>query len=909
VNKLAATNSRGFSPELCVIVPTYSHPVLLSEALHSALSQKTDFEFAVVVCSDGCPLAETDRILTAFTLADPRVIYLRKRNGGPSSARNFAIDFALQTFPSMRAVYFLDADNRLADTALQIGYRALCRDPALGWAYPTIDSFGINWTANYAIPYSPLLHVIHENFCDTGSFVSRKVLESGVRFDESALNGYEDWDFWLQALSRGFRGKHVPFGFYYRQRPESRFREMNRSRAAMTELLRKRHATIASPKNLMRWEHEQNPRYMLISTEGGAHVKFSDPSDLSSKIDAQIFEADLWTSLKAGDEAWTPVVYIFGSPAVVAEIERFGLGPNTLLLLEREARQSGFAALTLRRDEGVIEFTRRSDVASGETTHEAQIWAVSGRSVRDLLEAKEPPQWLLAHTAPEGVAALCLRAPLRLPNAGGAFEAMCAQLDAWRLSEFREGANQRWIWRPAVLPRRDEYYDLMCKYFDVVRMTPRVSRDTIDVGFLVPIASFGGAEKVGYALAQVLRRGGEARTHLFVLGAAKMSIVSEYADAFDTINFLADPDVPVWGGPTLSFGQPIFLPGAPELHTERVVGMLLGLDLVVNCQSAPANSLMGALRKFKIKTISYLHLIDFSKHNRPVGHVHITVGFEHAYDLIVTCSRRLASELHLLGVPGEKIMAIPNAASFTISDARRDDARRRRRKARGDRALRCLYIGRLDHQKGVERLYRAVRQLIETGPPLEFRVVGSSLVDESGENWAEKFADLGLNIEPPVFTSERLAELYAWADVLLLPSRWEGAPLVIPECQQLGCIPICADVGAVDELIADGEDGLLVRGSGPDDAIADEVAAHVRNLAADDELRVELAAAAIARVEKTQWERNFEPLTSWITRNVTASKSIRGLPTRREGGPIRAEVEPGQQDDRTAISLLAELSA
>ncbi len=849
-----------------MIVPTYKHPVLLSEALQSALQQRASFPFAIIVCSDGCPLAETDVVITSFMLSDPRVLYLRKPNGGPSSARNFAIDFALRNFPSMRAVYFLDSDNRLTGDALEIGYRALQEDPEIGWVYPSIDSFGVHWTAHFAMPYSPLLHVVHDNFCDTGSFVSRKLLDSGVRFDESAHNGYEDWDFWLQALSRGFRGRHAPFGFSYRQRPESRFREMNRSRAAMMEQLRKRHARIAAPKNLLRWEHEQNPRYLLAGARPGKHARFTDPGDLSASVDAKAFEADLWTSLKAGDDVWTPAVFLFGAPEALTELSRLGLGPNLLLLIERAARQAGFAALCLRSRADKIELVR------GEPAADADLWAISGPKLRDHLEITAQG-WLGERTLPPGAAGMTLFAPLQTSwESGDALATMRGQLLAWRESEFREGAGERWIWRPAVLPRRDAYYDAMCKYFDVSEITPRLAGKEIDVGFLSPIASFGGAEKVGYALARELKRRGGFRTHLFVLGPAKMNIVDEFANAFDTVNFLADPDFPVWGGPITSFGQPIFLPGAPELSTERVLGLLLGLDLVVNCQSAPANAIMGALRKLKIKTISYLHLIDFSKHNRPVGHVHISVGFEHAYDLVATCSRRLATELHMLGVPSEKIMAIPNAASFSITPQTREQARATRRAPRG-RPLRCLYIGRLDHQKGVERLFGAVSRLKASGAAVEFRLVGSSLIDEGGVDWVAQFATMGLTIEPPVFASEHLKALYSWADTLLLPSRWEGAPLVIPECQQLGCIPICADVGAVNELIEDGVDGLMVSGVGSDERIAETVASRVVALARDDGLRTRMAAAAIDRAARTQWERNFAPMAAWIETNVRGASA------------------------------------
>ena len=396
---------------------------------------------------------------------------------------------------------------------------------------------------------------------------------------------------------------------------------------------------------------------------------------------------------------------------------------------------------------------------------------------------------------------------------------------------------------------------------------PRRCGDALDVGLLVPFASYGGSEKVGYALAQVLRRRGGARLHLFVIGAPRMKLLSEYADAFDTVNFLADPEFPAWGGPVTVFGQGCFMPDAPEIKVAQMTGFLGGLDLVINCQSAPANSVMGAMRRLKTRTISYLHLTDMSPHGRPAGHSYIALGFEHAYDLIVTCSCALADELHALGIPSDKIQPIANAASFRITSEVREDARAARAVPRGERRLRCLYLGRLDRQKGVERLLGCIGLVQARNLPVELRIVGSSIVDESGIDWATKFRALGVALEAPIYATEGLTEAYLWADVLLLPSRWEGAPLVIPECQQLGCIPLCTEVGAVAELIEHDRDGLLV--ASMDDAVtAERMAGAVQRLVEDDASRIRIAAAAIRRGETNRWESNFAPLLAWIDRTV-----------------------------------------
>ncbi|MDA4634304.1 glycosyltransferase, partial [Escherichia coli] len=105
--------------------------------------------------------------------------------------------------------------------------------------------------------------------------------------------------------------------------------------------------------------------------------------------------------------------------------------------------------------------------------------------------------------------------------------------------------------------------------------------------------------------------------------------------------------------------------------------------------------------------------------------------------------------------------------------------------------LRILYMGRLDRQKGIDRLHDAIIKLRERGIAFEAQAIGGEILsDDPSSSWMARLKDAGVRVSPPVFSGKDIAAQLAWADVLLMPSRWEGAPLMIAEAQQLGCVPV-----------------------------------------------------------------------------------------------------------------------
>jgi len=97
----------------------------------------------------------------------------------------------------------------------------------------------------------------------------------------------------------------------------------------------------------------------------------------------------------------------------------------------------------------------------------------------------------------------------------------------------------------------------------------------------------------------------------------------------------------------------------------------------------------------------------------------------------------------------------------------------------------------------------------------------------------------------------RKAEVFAAADVLCVPSRSEGLPLVVREAQRAGLPVVASAVGALPDVVAHGRDGWLVP---PGDDVA--LAAGLAALAADAPWRAALAAESARRgqAEARAWD-------------------------------------------------------
>jgi glycosyltransferase involved in cell wall biosynthesis len=174
------------------------------------------------------------------------------------------------------------------------------------------------------------------------------------------------------------------------------------------------------------------------------------------------------------------------------------------------------------------------------------------------------------------------------------------------------------------------------------------------------------------------------------------------------------------------------------------------------------------------------------------------------------------------------------------------------REARGDenpprerREWRVLSVARMDRDKGLDYLIRAVASLKDRIPDISLTLVG-----EGPEKPALEALATSLGIEHLVrFTGplehDQVVREYGEADAFVLPSFWEGIPVVIIEAMAVGVPVVATNITGIPELITDGQSGFLVP-----TADSEAIARSLAQLAEEPGLAREFALRGREKVER-----------------------------------------------------------
>jgi len=206
------------TPRTSFVVTCHNLGAYLPAALDS-VEQQTDRDFEIVVVNDGSTDGATCRLLADLSGPRTRVVHLERR--GLSGARNAGASHARGRFLCM-----VDADDLLEPQYLERSMAALTREPDVAFASHWFRAFGDeewDWTPSDCT----LPALLDHNTVNGAALMRRELFEAIGGFDETMTEGCEDWEFWIRATARGYRGVIIPeVLFRYRRRPDSMSRVM-----------------------------------------------------------------------------------------------------------------------------------------------------------------------------------------------------------------------------------------------------------------------------------------------------------------------------------------------------------------------------------------------------------------------------------------------------------------------------------------------------------------------------------------------------------------------------------------------------------------------------------------------------------------------------------------------------------
>jgi starch synthase len=234
-------------------------------------------------------------------------------------------------------------------------------------------------------------------------------------------------------------------------------------------------------------------------------------------------------------------------------------------------------------------------------------------------------------------------------------------------------------------------------------------------------------------------------------------------------------------------------------------------------------------------TISNLHFPDWYRERLEQE--------PHAADVCIAASGFTQRSLEEVGIPTDRIRLLPLAADvdqFQFAERRTDGP------------LKVLFVGGIGQRKGIKYLLQAVQQL--NSPQIQLSLLGPAPADDRPlKEYSKWYHYLGRTDQAGVVRQMQQA------DVLVLPSVFEGFGLVIVEAMATGLPVIASTHSCAPEVIRDGVDGFVLR---PEDVngLAERIAWCAEHRA---EL-VPMGAHAYEQAQQFSWDAHCQRLTSLL---------------------------------------------
>jgi len=216
-------------------------------------------------------------------------------------------------------------------------------------------------------------------------------------------------------------------------------------------------------------------------------------------------------------------------------------------------------------------------------------------------------------------------------------------------------------------------------------------------------------------------------------------------------------------------------------------------------------------------------------------------------DFFTATGTRMRQEMIEYGFPAERIAILPHGIDveqYPIADPEQA-------------GYSCIYVGQLIRRKRVDVILRAFAEVLRSHPEARLCIVGDG--PKAGQ-LKKLAADLAISDKVDfVGFQERVQPYLSNSRMLLMSSAIEGLPFAIIEAMCSGVVPVSTLVGTIEDLVVDGENGLLFE-RGAWQALAN----HVCRLLEDKEMYRRLRSEALLARDIYSFEVATQVWDDWF---------------------------------------------
>lgn len=289
--KMQESKDRCTRPLVSIIIPCFNQGVYLNECIDSIKNQTYD-NIEIVLVNDASTDGVTENIINEFKSIKIKnrniAIIHNEKNLGLPGTRNEGINASIGEF-----ILPLDADDKISSNFISScvseiikGKKDIIRGRTLFFGSRTGE-----WVHK---PYNFKV-LKYENVAPCTCLFKKIHWEEVGGYKEDMVNGYEDWEFWINMGKHGHTmGDCKEAIFYYRQKSKSMVVESNKIRSMLQHNIRMMHKDLYKPEDLQLYKIGDKKKLAMVTMAEGPNYKkmFEEVSERRMREYARKIGAD-----------------------------------------------------------------------------------------------------------------------------------------------------------------------------------------------------------------------------------------------------------------------------------------------------------------------------------------------------------------------------------------------------------------------------------------------------------------------------------------------------------------------------------------------------------------------------------------------------------------------------------------